>query len=168
VLLIVMDESGTWRARPGQILTFGRGAECTIRLPAADRGVSRAAGHLAFDDGAWWLRNDSSSSVLYVSGDRGFRVDLPPGMRAPVQQWHAKIRPWTLLDPQAPPPPPLTTTVPDLIGLSVALAQERVQAAQLHLTAHGSGNWVGNQSPAGGTVVPVGSSVSVGLVANPP
>jgi predicted component of type VI protein secretion system len=73
VLLIVMDESGTWRARPGQFLTFGRGAECTIRLPA-DRGVSRAADHLAFDDGAWWLRNDSSSSVLYVSGDRGFRV----------------------------------------------------------------------------------------------
>jgi hypothetical protein len=30
--------------------------------------------------------------VLYVFGDRGFRVDLPPGMRAPVQQWHAKIR----------------------------------------------------------------------------
>jgi hypothetical protein len=30
--------------------------------------------------------------VLYVSGDRGFRVDLPPGMRAPVHQWHAKIR----------------------------------------------------------------------------
>jgi hypothetical protein len=98
VLLIVMDESGIWRARPGQILTFGRGAECTIRLPAADRGVSRAAGHLAFDDGAWWLRNDSSSSVLYVSGDRGFRVDLPPGMRAPVQQWHAKIRLQGLLD----------------------------------------------------------------------
>ena len=74
--------------------------------------------------------------------------------------------PWTLLDPQA--PPPLTTTVPDLIGLSAAVAQERAQAAQLHLTAHGSGNWVGNQSPAGGTVVPVGSTVSVGLVANPP
>jgi hypothetical protein len=73
---------------------------------------------------------------------------------------------WTLLDPQA--PPPLTTTVPDLIDLSVALAQERVQAAQLHMTTHGSGNWVGNQSPGDGTVVPVGSSVSVGLVANPP
>ena len=91
VLLIVMHESGTWRARPGQILTFGRSAECTITLPA-DRGVSRSAGSLAFQDGAWWLRNDSSSAVLYVSGDRGFRVDLPPGMRAPVQQWHAKIR----------------------------------------------------------------------------
>ena len=98
MLLIVMHESGTWRARPGQILTFGRSAECTIRLPAADRGVSRSAGHLAFDDGAWWLRNDSSASVLYVSGDRGFRVDLPPGMRAPAQQWHAKIRLQGLLD----------------------------------------------------------------------
>src|SRR5215467_569627 len=73
---------------------------------------------------------------------------------------------WTLLDPQA--PPPLTTTVPDLIDLSVALAQQQVQAAQLHMTTHGSGNWVGNQSPAGGTVVPVGSNISVGLVANPP
>jgi hypothetical protein len=29
---------------------------------------------------------------LYVSGDRGFRVDLPPGMRIPVQQWRAKVR----------------------------------------------------------------------------
>jgi hypothetical protein len=73
--------------------------------------------------------------------------------------------PWTLLDPQD---PSLTTTVPDLVGLSVARAQEQVQAVQLHLTAHGSGNWVGTQSPVGGTVVPVGSTVSVGLVANPP
>src|SRR5215472_11696035 len=87
-----MHESGTWRARPGQVLTFGRGMECTIRLPAGDRGVSRSAGRLVFAGGAWWLRNDSSSSVLYVAGDRGFRVDLPPGMGAPVQQWHAKIR----------------------------------------------------------------------------
>ena len=53
---------------------------------------SRSAGSLAFEQGTWWLRNDSSSSVLYVSGDRGFRVDLPPGMQVPVQQWHAKIR----------------------------------------------------------------------------
>lgn len=74
--------------------------------------------------------------------------------------------PWTLLDPQA--PPPLTTTVPDLIDLSVALAQQQFQAALLHMTTHGSGNWVGNQSPGGGAVVPVGSSVSAGLVPNPP
>ena len=91
MLLIVMHESGTWRVRPGEVVTFGRGAGCTIALPAADRGVSRSAGRLFFARGTWWLRNDSSSSVLYVCGDRGFRVDLPPGMQAPVQQWHAKI-----------------------------------------------------------------------------
>ena len=98
MLLIVMHESGTWRIWPGQVLTFGRGTGCTITLSAADRGVSRSAGSLVFEQGTWWLRNDSSSSVLYVSGDRGFRVDLPPGMQVPVQQWHAKIRLQGLLD----------------------------------------------------------------------
>jgi hypothetical protein len=73
--------------------------------------------------------------------------------------------PWTPLGPQD---PPLTTAVPDLIDLSAAVAQQQAQAAQPHLMAHGSGNWAGNQPPAGGTVVPVGSTVSVGLVANPP
>src|SRR5262245_22033048 len=93
-----MHESGTWRVRPGQVLTFGRGAGCTITLGTADRGVSRSAGSLVFERGVWWLCNDSSSSLLYVSGDRGFRVDLPPGMRTPVQQWHAKIRLQGMLD----------------------------------------------------------------------
>jgi hypothetical protein len=92
VLLIVMYETGTWRAQPGQTVTFGRGGECTITLPAGDRGLSRSAGSLSFHDGAWWLRNDSAASLLYLSGDRGFRVDLPPGMQIPVQQWHAKVR----------------------------------------------------------------------------
>ena len=92
MLLIVMFESGTWRARPGQAITFGRAEKCTIRLPAGDHGLSRSAGSFSFHDGAWWLRNDSSSSLLCLSGDRGFRVDLPPGMQIPVQQWHAKVR----------------------------------------------------------------------------
>jgi hypothetical protein len=92
VLLIVMHESGTWRVRPGQAVTFGRGKECTIKLPERDRGLSRSAGSLDFHDGCWWLHNDSSSAVLYLSGDRGFRTDLPPGMQVPVQQWHAKVR----------------------------------------------------------------------------
>jgi hypothetical protein len=92
MLLIVMYESGTWRVQPGQTVTFGRGQACTIKLPTSDHGLSRSAGSLDYHDGAWWLCNDSSSSVLYLSGDRGFRVDLPPGMRTPVQQWHAKVR----------------------------------------------------------------------------
>ena len=75
--------------------------------------------------------------------------------------------PWTLLDPQSPPPP--TTTVPDVIDLTVALAEQRIHAAQLVMSPpSGSGNWVANQSPVGGTVVPVGSSVSVIRGVNPP
>jgi hypothetical protein len=98
MLLIVMYESGIWRVQPGQTLTFGRGQGCTIKLPTSDHGLSRSAGSLDYQDGAWWLCNDSSSSVLYLSGDRGFRVDLPPGMRVPVQQWHAKVRLQGVLD----------------------------------------------------------------------
>jgi hypothetical protein len=53
--------------------------------------VSRTAGSFGYHGGSWWLHNDSSSSVLCVLGDRGFRVDLPPGMQVPLQQWHAKV-----------------------------------------------------------------------------
>lgn len=98
MLLIVMFGTGIWRAVPGQAITFGRGKECTIRLPATDQVLSRSAGSFSFHNGAWWLRNDSSSSLLYLSGDRGFRVDLPPGMQIPVQQWHAKVRLQGLFD----------------------------------------------------------------------
>ena len=92
MLLIVMYESQTWRVRPGgEPFTFGRAAACSAVLPAIDRGVSRNAGSFRYHDGSWWLHNDSSSSVLCVLGDRGFRVDLPPGMRVPLQQWHAKV-----------------------------------------------------------------------------
>jgi hypothetical protein len=91
VLLIVMYESRTWRVRPGELFTFGRASECSAVLPAADRGVSRTAGSLRYHDRWWWLRNDSSSSVLCLLGDRGFRVDLPPGLELPLQQWHAEV-----------------------------------------------------------------------------
>ena len=91
MLLIVMYEAQTWRVRPGEPFTFGRAPECSAVLPAADRGVSRSAGSFRFHDGWWWLHNDSTSCVLCVIGDRGFRVDLPPGLQVPLQQWHAKV-----------------------------------------------------------------------------
>jgi hypothetical protein len=90
-LLIVMYESQTWRVRPGELFTFGRAPACSAVLPATDRGVSRNAGSFRYHDGSWWLHNDSGSSVLCVLGDRGFRVDLPPGLGVPLQQWHAKV-----------------------------------------------------------------------------
>ena len=91
MLLIVMYEAQTWRVRPGEPFTFGRAPECSAVLPAADRGVSRSAGSFRFHDRWWWLHNDSTSCVLCVIGDRGFRADLPPGLQVPLQQWHAKV-----------------------------------------------------------------------------
>jgi hypothetical protein len=91
MLLIVMYDAQTWRVRPGETFTFGRAPTCTAELPSADLGVSRTAGSLRYHDGSWWLHNDSSSSVLNLQGDRGFRVDLPPGLGVPLQQWHAKV-----------------------------------------------------------------------------
>jgi hypothetical protein len=91
MLLIVMYESRTWRVHPGEPFTFGRAPTCSAVLPAIDRGVSRNAGSFRYHDGSWWLHNDSNSSLLCVLGDRGFRVDLPPGTQVPLQQWHAKV-----------------------------------------------------------------------------
>jgi hypothetical protein len=92
VLLIVMYESQTWRVRPDASFTFGRDRECSAVLPAADRGVSRHAGSFGFRDGSWWLGNDSSSSVLCLLGDRGLRVDLPPGLQVPVREHQEPLR----------------------------------------------------------------------------
>jgi predicted component of type VI protein secretion system len=92
VLLIVMYQAQTWRVRAGgEPFTFGRAAACAVVLPETDRGVSRNAGSFRYHHGSWWLHNDSSSSVLCLAGDRGFRVDLPPGLQVPLQQWHAKV-----------------------------------------------------------------------------
>jgi hypothetical protein len=98
VQLIVMFEAGTWRVKPTEKFTFGRATTCSLALPNEDRGVSRAAGSFECDGRTWWLRNDSASSMLYLSGDLGFRADLPPGLRLPLQQWHAKVRLDGLLD----------------------------------------------------------------------
>ncbi len=91
MLLIVMYETQTWRVRPGETFTFGRAPNCTAVMPE-DIGLSRSAGSFRFEHDHWWLRNDSRSSLLYLSGDLGFRVDLPPGLRVPLQQWHVKVR----------------------------------------------------------------------------
>jgi len=92
MLLIVMFETGTWRVKPEQRVTFGRAPTCDVVLPVEDRGVSRNAGSFDWRHGGWWLTNSSASSMLYLSGDRGFRADIPPGMALPLQQWHAKVR----------------------------------------------------------------------------
>jgi len=92
VLLIVMFEANTWRVQPAERFTFGRAKTCNAVLPDDDRGVSRNAGSFEFRNGCWWLTNTSASSMLFLSGDRGFKADVPAGMALPIQQWHAKVR----------------------------------------------------------------------------
>ena len=87
-----MFEANTWRVRPDELFTFGRAKTCNAVLPTDDRGVSRNAGSFEWRAESWWLANTSASSMLYLSGDRGFRADVPPGMALPLQQWHAKVR----------------------------------------------------------------------------
>lgn len=91
-LLVVMYGPRSWQVRPGEPFTFGRSKKCTVLLDTADLGLSRMAGSLRYHHGTWWVHNDSHASLLYVTGDRGFRADLPPGMQLPLQQWHAKLR----------------------------------------------------------------------------
>jgi hypothetical protein len=98
VLLIVMFGASTWRVRPDEQFTFGRAKTCNAVLPNDDRGVSRNAGSFEWRAGSWWLANASASSMLYLSGDLGFRADIPPGMALPLQQWHAKVRLDGILD----------------------------------------------------------------------
>ena len=87
-----MYQSQTWRLNPGETFTFGRASASSAVLPAEDLGLSRHAGSFRYQHDAWWVRNESRSSLLYLSGDLGFRVDLPPGMQVPLQQWHVKVR----------------------------------------------------------------------------
>lgn len=86
-----MYEARTWRVAPAEPFTFGRAPDCTAVLPAADLGISRHAGSFRFHDRRWWLHNDSGSCVLCLLGDRGLRVDLPPGLAVPLQQWRAEV-----------------------------------------------------------------------------
>jgi hypothetical protein len=115
MLLIVMFKTGTWRVPTTQRCTFGRAPSCDIVLPNEDRGISRNAGSFDWRDGLWWLSNASAASMLYLTGDRGFRADIPPGMALPLQQWHAKLRLDGVLDTYL-----LRLRLPDLDDVTAA------------------------------------------------
>jgi hypothetical protein len=116
MLLIVMFDTGTWRVPAAQgRCTFGRDPACDVVLPNEDRGVSRNAGSLDWRDGLWWVSNASAASMLYLTGDRGFRADIPPGMAVPLQQWHAKVRLDGVLDKYV-----LRLRLPDLDDVTAA------------------------------------------------
>jgi hypothetical protein len=116
MLLIVMFDTGTWRVPAAQgRCTFGRDPACDVVLPNEDRGVSRNAGSLDWRASMWWVSNASAASMLYLTGDRGFRADIPPGMAVPLQQWHAKVRLDGVLDKYV-----LRLRLPDLDDVTAA------------------------------------------------
>ena len=125
MLLIVMFGASTWRVRPDEQFTFGRAKTCNAVLPNDDRGVSRNAGSFEWRAGSWWLANASASSMLYLSGDLGFRADIPPGMALPLQQWHAKVRLDGILDSYT-----LRIRLPDLDDEDDGDEDDEIQAAE--------------------------------------
>jgi hypothetical protein len=67
-----------------EALTFGRSTACTICLDPTDRGISRLAGSVEHDSGAWWLHNRSTSRTLQTVDDMGIRSVVAPGRRTTV------------------------------------------------------------------------------------
>jgi hypothetical protein len=61
---------------PGS-LTFGRSADCDVALGTDDASISRIAGEVSWADGAWELRNLSSSRPLHRIEDTGLRTTIP-------------------------------------------------------------------------------------------
>jgi hypothetical protein len=65
----------------GRPFTFGRAEGCTARLDPDDATISRLAGSVEYDNGAWWLINRSSVRVLALVDELGLRSVVPPGRR---------------------------------------------------------------------------------------
>jgi len=61
--------------------TFGRAETCSVVLDPDDIMISRLAGSVEYDKGAWWLINRSNVRALTVVDELGFRNVLPPGRR---------------------------------------------------------------------------------------
>jgi hypothetical protein len=69
---------------PGDRLTFGRSKECTICLDPGDITISRCAGEIRYERGAWWLANLSSGNLAVVD-EVGLRSVLVPGRRVALE-----------------------------------------------------------------------------------
>lgn len=62
---------------PGDELTFGRDATCTLVLDPDDRGLSRRFGRIHESEGTWWLANVSEKRSLHVVYETGLSEPLP-------------------------------------------------------------------------------------------
>ncbi len=67
---LVRYDKDAWQLAPGEALTFGRAAECDIRLPD-DQHLSRRAGTLMGHEGYLVIRNDSASKPIALRPPTG-------------------------------------------------------------------------------------------------
>jgi hypothetical protein len=82
--LVVTVGDAEHRLAPGDALTFGRSATCTVCLDAEDPAISRLAGEVSRAGDVWFVANRSRSRQLAVVDQYGLRGVLGPGQRVPV------------------------------------------------------------------------------------
>ena len=75
--LVVTVKGVEHTLRPGEVFTFGRLPTCTCCLDAVDKGISRIAGAIVFEHGAWWVANRSETRALHIVDAVGLSVPLP-------------------------------------------------------------------------------------------
>ena len=136
---------------PGEVFTFGRDSSCTVVLDAMDRGISRIAGALAWENGAWWVVNRSTKRALHIVDSLGLSVPLPvarsgwppskravdpAGLRVLVagDVWTHEIT-LTYLEP----PPPSVAAVADDAGTTTTHVPVLTEARKVVLIAMVSG-----------------------------
>lgn len=81
---VVVHDGKPRQLAPGQVLSFGRSTSCTICLDPEDRGISRLAGSVQHESGAWWLWNRSSKRALSIIDDLGIRSLVAPNRRIAI------------------------------------------------------------------------------------
>ncbi|WP_170199964.1 FHA domain-containing protein [Saccharothrix variisporea] len=77
--------SSVYEVSPDEEFVFGRSSSCTVCLDPADVAISRHAGALSCENGAWFVVNRSASRNLVVVDDSHLRSVLGPGKRHLLQ-----------------------------------------------------------------------------------
>jgi hypothetical protein len=133
--LTVEADGTTHTLGPADELTFGRDPSCSVRLSADDAGISRRAGRIRVEGGAWFVTNTSRTRPLHIVDANGFTAPLPvakagwPTSRRAVDQPQLTVlvpsNTWTYAltvrttgtfptDCPAPPESPVSTVTPRL------------------------------------------------------
>ena len=75
--LLLEVDGNHFEIEPPTTFTFGRDTSCSHVLDPMDRGISRIAGVVAWENGHWWVVNRSTKRALHVVDALGISVPLP-------------------------------------------------------------------------------------------